>query len=212
MTKLYISLCLFSICICSNAQRNLFNQKYEQKAIDFKIDENELDNYKSKGKVIVFNEEKHKTKLAKKLLNYRKGKTKKFDKGYYKQEYQIIGKEDITHYRIRYIYVNKGKFDDDEDFDAYIDKIRNLLEKTAFKSVAMQYSMDYNKNVGGDSGWFKEGKTHPVFFKEVTNTNRLADEIFEFEISESNAYYFAKKTHSKKDIKEVLVLQTKSRK
>lgn len=212
MKHLYIGFFCFLMTFCLQAQRGLFNQHYEQMALDFKIDQNELDNYKSQGKVIVFNEEKHKTKLAKKLLRTRKGKTKTLDKGYYEIEYKVIGKEKIPHYRIRYIFIDKNKFDDEETFKTYLNKVRNLLDKTAFKTVAMQYSMDYNKNVGGDSGWFKEGQTHPVFFKEVTNTNRLSEEVFEFEIPESSAYYFAKKNYSKKDIKEILVLQTKKRK
>ena len=73
----------------------------------------------------------------------------------------------------------------------------------------MQYSMDYKKGVGGDSGWFKEGKTNPIFFQEVTNASVLADQIFEFEIPEKNWYYLAKKTHSMTELQEVLVLELK---
>lgn len=193
----------------ADAQRLLFNQRYDSMAEDFNIKEKKLNEYKSEGKVIVFNEEKHKTKLAKKMLKSRKGKSKTIDKGLYELEYEIIGKEKITHHRVRYIYIDKDRFKSEESLKNYINKVRQLLDVNVFKSVAMQYSMDYSKNVGGDSGWFKKGKTHPEFFKHTTSTNRLADEIFEFEIPEYNAYYFAKKSFSKKEFEEVLVLQTK---
>ncbi len=191
------------------AQRLLFNQRYNSMAEDFNISEKKLDEYKSQGKITVFNEEKHKTKLAKRMLNSRKGKSKTIDKGLYEMEYEIIGKEKIMHHRVRYIFIDKDRFKSEESFKKYINKVRQLLEVNVFKSVAMQYSMDYNSNVGGDSGWFKKGETHPDFFKNATSTNRLSDEIFEFEIPEYNGYYFAKKSSSKREFKEVLVLQTK---
>ena len=207
-----INLLFFIITFSTLGQRNLFNQRYENMASDFNLDDTELDDYKSQGKIVVFNEEKHKTKLAKKLLNLKTGKSKKEDKRFYEIVYQIIGKEDITHYRVRYIFVDKTKFENEEKLEQYLKKVRMLLEETEFKSVAMQYSMDYLKNVGGDSSWFKESKTQPEFFREVTNTNRLSDEIFEFEIPDNNGYYFVKKTHAKMDINEVLVLEMKEKK
>jgi len=199
---LFISLDVFS-------QRSLFNQRYDKLAADFKLSDFELKEYRNDGKLEIFNAEKHKTSLARKLLKMKNGKSKKIDNGYYTTIYKIISKEVIPHYRVRYIYVDKSKFKTTEDQKAYLKKIRNLLEKTAFKSVAMQYSMDYRKNVGGDSGWFKEGKTESSFFKQISGSNRLAEEIFEFEIPENNAYYFVQKTHATKDIEEALVLQTK---
>ncbi|QTY27760.1 peptidylprolyl isomerase [Flavobacterium sp. CS20] len=194
------------------AQRALFNQRYTSEAEDFKIDQNKLNEYKKEGQLIIFNEEKHKTKLVKTLLKSRQGKTKTFDKGFFEEEYKILSKQKIPHYRVRYILIDKDRFDTEKAFNNYANKVRELLKTNAFKSVAMQYSMDYNKNVGGDSGWFKKGKTHPVFFAEVTNTNRLSEEIFEFEIPENNWYYFVKKSHSKKDIEEALVLKQKTNK
>jgi parvulin-like peptidyl-prolyl isomerase len=174
---------------------------------DFQIDEEQLNQNKEQGKLVIFNSEKHKTGLARKLLKLKAGRKKIIDQGYYKNLYQVLSKQSIPHYRVRYIFIDKAKFETEEKLQAYLKKVRNLLEKTAFKSVAMQYSMDYKKHVGGDSGWFKEGKTDPVFFREVTANDKLAEEIFEFEAN--NAYYFAVKTHAKMDIEEVLVLQTK---
>lgn len=207
-------LCLFVFCLfySTYAQRGLFNQRYLEMAKDFDINENQLDNYKSEGDLVIYNEEKHKTRLANKLLNARIGKTKKIDKGFYKMENKVLDKQEITHYRVRYIFIDKTKFQTDRDFQNYLDKIRNLLDQTTFKSVAMQYSMDYKKNVGEDSGWFKKGKTHPIFFREATNKAKLADEVFEFEIPEINAYYLVKKTNTQMNISEVLVLQTKKKK
>lgn len=207
-------LCLFVFWLLYStyAQRGLFNQRYLEMAKDFDINENQLDNYKSEGDLVIYNEEKHKTRLANKLLNARIGKTKKIDKGFYKMENKVLDKQETTHYRVRYIFIDKTKFQTDRDFQNYLDKIRNLLDQTTFKSVAMQYSMDYKKNAGGDSGWFKKGKTHPIFFREANNKAKLADEVFEFEIPEINAYYLVKKTNTQMNISEVLVLQTKKKK
>lgn len=199
---------LFSFQLQSiQGQRSLFSQKYVRLAEDFNLTHQEIDNFKSQGKLEVFNELKQKSPLTNKLVKAKVGKTIKFDRGYYKGKYEIVAKSDIPHYRVRYIFINKNKFDDQKKFEAYLAKVRDLIEKTEFKSVAMQYSMDYKKGVGGDSGWFKEGKTNPDFFKEVTKASLLADQVFEFEIAKNNWYYVAKKTHSKMDIQEVLVLE-----
>jgi hypothetical protein len=206
------TLLIFSICFVqlNYGQRTLFSQKYLSLAEDFKLSQEKVDELRAEGKLTIFNQEKHKTKLASELINARVGKSKKYDRGFYKGKYKIVAKEEIPHYRLRYIFINKNKFEE-EDFRNYLKKLRNLISKTEFKSVAMQYSMDFRKGVGGDSGWFKEGKTHPVFFEQVTRANVLADEVFEFEIPENNWYYIAKKTHAKKDILEVLVLDVRDK-
>lgn len=204
----FVFLAIFFVCM-SYGQRSLFNQKYLDLAQDFKLDPQKVEELRTEGKLTIFNQEKHKTKLAADLIKSRVGKKKKYDRGFYKGQYKIIAKEEITHYRVRYILINKNKFEDQDSFQKYLKKVRGLVDVTEFKSVAMQYSMDYNKRVGGDSGWFKKGKTHPVFFQEVTRADVLADEVFEFEIAENNWYYVAKKTHAKMDILEALVLDTK---
>jgi parvulin-like peptidyl-prolyl isomerase len=188
-------------------QRSLFNQKYFNLAEDFNLTQETLDAYKSQGRLEVFNEVKQKTSLTKKIINSKVGKSIKFDKGYYKGKYEIVAKSHVPHYRVRYIFINKNKFEEPQQFEAYLNKIRGLIQKTEFKSIAMQYSMDYKKGVGGDSGWFKKGKTNPEFFKEVTKASLLAEEVFEFEITEENWYYVVKKTHSKMDIEEALVVE-----
>ncbi len=210
MKHLILSFIFFALCFNLYAQRSLFNQKYESLSSDFELSESELDEYRNQGKLEIFNAEKHKTRLASQLLKMREGKKKKVDRGYYQLNYEILSKQEIPHYRVRYIYIDKSKFESEQKFEAYLDKVRRLLENTAFKSVAMQYSMDYKKGVGGDSGWFKQGKTDPNFFSGATSNNRLAEEIFEFEIAQNNAYYFVQKTHAPTDITEVLVLQTKT--
>ena len=176
-------------------------------AEDFNLSQEEIETLRAQGKLEVFNEVKQKTPLTKKLVKSKIGKSIKFDRGYYKGKYEVVAKSNVPHYRVRYIFINKNKFEDEEKFEAYLNKVRGLISKTEFKSVAMQYSMDYKKGVGGDSGWFKEGKTNPDFFVEVTKTSLLANQVFEFEIPENNWYYVAKKTHSKMDIQEILVLE-----
>jgi parvulin-like peptidyl-prolyl isomerase len=209
MRYLIFSVLCFVLTQKTLSQRNLFNQKYETLSSDFDISESQLEQCRNEGKLEIFNAEKHKTRLANQLLKMRDGKQKKVDKGYYKINYEILSKQKIPHYRVRYIYVDQTKFESAEKLEAYLTKVRSLLDKTAFKSVAMQYSMDYKKGVGGDSGWFKEGKTDPNFFTEVISSNKLAEEVFEFEIPQNNAYYFVQKTHAPTGIEEVLVLQTK---
>ncbi len=190
-------------------QRLLFSQKYFSLAKDFNLTQEQIEAYKTQGKLEVFNELKQKTPLTQKLINSKVGKTITFDRGYYNSKYKVVAKSNVPHYRVRYIFINKNKFEEEEKFKAYLYKVRDLISKTEFKSVAMQYSMDYKKRVGGDTGWFKEGKTNPDFFQEVVRPTLLADQVFEFEISENNWYYVAKKTHSKMDIQEVLVLEIK---
>jgi len=190
-----------------SGQRTLFSQKYLTLAEDFNLSQQELEAFKSEGKLEVFNELKQNTPLTRKVVNSKVGKTIKFDRGYYKSKFKVVAKRTIPHYRVRYIFINRNKFEEQEQFEAYLEKIRRLIPETEFKSIAMQYSMDYKKGVGGDSGWFKEGKTNPEFFQEVTKASLLANEVFEFEIPEQNWHYIVKKTHSKMDIQEALVLE-----
>ena len=207
-----ISFFLILLFFCTQmfwAQRTLFNQKYQSLAQDFQLSQEQLDAYRGEGRLEIFNEVKHKTSLTEKLIKANVGKTIKFNRGYEVVKFRVLAKSMLPHYRVRYIFINKNKFDDQEHFDAYLNKVRDLLSKTEFESVAMQYSMDYKKGIGGDSGWFKQGKTHPVFFEEVTMSNRLAQQIFEFEIPASNWYYIVKKTHAEIDIEEVLALELK---
>lgn len=203
---------IFGLFYSSDAQSVLFNQPYVTMAEDFKIDSNKLNQYKKEGKLFVYNEDKHKTQLSRMLFKIKVGKNKKIDKGFYRLNYHVLSKQKLMHHRVRYIFIDQTKFESDQDYKSYLNTIRNLTKNNAFKSVAMQYSMDYYKNMGGDSGWFKQGTTHPTFFKEVTHSTRLADEIFEFEIPEIKGYYFVKKTTPKKAINEVLVLQIKEKK
>ena len=207
MKNLFTLLAIIIFCFSMQAQRNLFRMKYKSLATDFNLNETELEAYRNEGKLVIFNTEKHKTNLAKKLIESKIGKTKKIDNGYYKTSYKVLSKVQIPHYRVRYIFIDKNKFKDNLTLENYKENIRNLLEDKAFKSVAMQYSMDYKKHVGGDSGWFKEGKTQPDFFNNATQNNRLAEEIFEFE--NDKAYYIVQNTHAPMDIEEVLVLEIK---
>jgi len=200
-------LVLFMQLQLMHGQRTLFSQKYDSMAEDFNLSPEEIEAYKAQGKLEVFNEIKQKTPLTNTLIEAKVGKSIKFDRGYYKGKYEVVAKSEVPHYRVRYIFINKNKFEDEGEFEAYLNKVRALISKTEFKSVAMQYSMDYKKGVGGDSGWFKQGQTNPDFFQAVTRASLLADQVFEFEIPERNWYYVAKKTHSQKNIREVLVVQ-----
>ena len=141
-----ISFFLVLLFFCTQmfwAQRTLFNQKYQSLAQDFQLSQEQLDAYRGEGRLEIFNEVKHKTSLTEKLIKANVGKTIKFNRGYEVVKFRVLAKSMLPHYRVRYIFINKNKFDDQEHFDAYLKKVRDLLSKTEFESVAMQYSMDY---------------------------------------------------------------------
>ena len=160
-----------------------------------------------KNKLITFNEEKHKTILAKDLFKLHVGATKVNEGEFEKTFYKVINKSKNVYHRVAYIYLDASKYS--------IPEINNLREKiiaqynngASFDFLAKQYSMDSNANKGGDSGWFLKGDMHSDFENEVLNENHSLNDIFTIDIPSEKWYYVVLKTHEAKEISEIDVLK-----
>jgi parvulin-like peptidyl-prolyl isomerase len=160
-----------------------------------------------KNKIITFNQEKHKTKLSKELLELPNGGQKVLKRESENIHYKVLEKNLITYYRVSYIFLD-GK----ESTINSIEKLRpQIIERhkrgTPFKDLAMQYSMDKNKTRGGDSGWFTYGEMLPEFEQQVMNDSHQLDDIFTVNVESNQWYYIVKKTYDKKLITEIKVLR-----
>lgn len=160
-----------------------------------------------KNKLITFNEEKHKTILAKELFKLNVGGTKVNEREFEKTYYKVINKSKKTYHRVAYIYLDGSK--------QTLNAINALREKiiaqyhngAPFDFLAKQYSMDANANKGGDLGWFVKGEMHSEFENEVLNDSHELNDIFTIDIPSENWYYVVLKTHEPKDISEIEVLK-----
>lgn len=164
-------------------------------------------NKKAKGKVIVFNEEKHKTRMAEKIFKMSVGSKKYFKDSPQKTYFKVIEKYEIPYYRVSCVYLdgNKKSIDD-------IKSIRNtVMSKYAqgyrFEDLARQYSMDRTAKQGGDTGWFTEGDMHPDFESAIINGSHQVDDMFTLDIPDTKSYYVVLVTENKKLIEEAKVLK-----
>lgn len=160
-----------------------------------------------KNKIIIFNEEKHKTKLTQELLKLSNGGHKVIKKEGENIHYKILEKNEIIYYRVSYILLDGKEFS-----ISSIEKLRpQIIEQhdrgVPFKDLALQYSMDNNKKRGGDSGWFTYGDMLPEFEQQVMNDEHQKDDIFTVNVESNQWYYVVKKTHDKKSITEIKVLK-----
>lgn len=186
------------------AQSKLFNQSYDEFS-SFDLDEEALQQHKQEGELMVFNEAKHQTKLAKTLFNKKTGNSHKEKIQNGKRVYEVIAEKEIMHYRINYIFLD-GERMSKKAVERLRQKILGLLDTgIQFESLARQYSMDRNSYNGGDSGWFKEECTVPIFFEEINNPKLLANEVYSLELEEANWYYLVKKTYTPTSIREILI-------
>lgn len=167
-----------------------------------------LRTHKKRGnKIITFNEEKHKTRLAKEILKMNKGGAKLIKNEIENIHYKVIEKNKIVYYRVSYIRLDGSKMS-----IADIDKLRPRLisqikQGVPFKDLALRYSMDSNKKQGGDSGWITYGDMLPEFEAKVMNDNYAVDDVFEVDVESNKWYYVVQKTHDQKNITEVKVLK-----
>nr|WP_321222804.1 peptidylprolyl isomerase [uncultured Psychroserpens sp.] len=160
-----------------------------------------------KGKVIVFNEEKHKTRMAQDILNMGVGSKKYFKDAPQKTYYKIIDKFEIPYYRVSCVYLDGSKNSIKD-----INIIRNQIiakyqDGYRFTDLAKQYSMDNSAKQGGDLGWFTNGDLHPEFETPIIEGNYSKGDIFKIDIPEINAYYVVLVTQDKRLIKESKVLK-----
>lgn len=186
------------------AQNRLFNQSYNE-FLDFGFTEQELSQLEEEGELIVFNEAKHETRLAKTLFDKKIGKKHKEKTRTGKKLYEVVAEREVKHYRINYIFLD-GERMSKKAIERLRKKILEMLDKgIQFESLARQYSMDRNSYNGGDSGWFKEERTVPIFFKEISNPKLLANEVYSIDLTEANWYYLVQKTFTPTHIREILV-------
>lgn len=201
-----LSLLFFNLVAVS--QPLLFNQQHNE-ALDFGLSEKEIEAYKSKGYLEVFNEKKHNTKLAKKLFNKKVGKSHTQKGRTENTIYTVVAEAKNKHYRVDYIFLDGNKYDY-EQIQKIRKKVKQLLDDgVKFESVARQYSMDRNSTRGGDSGWFIKEKTTADFYNAITNPKYLANEIFEIDLPEKNWYYLVRKNYTPTSLNEILILVEK---
>ncbi|WP_111682793.1 peptidylprolyl isomerase [Winogradskyella tangerina] len=158
-----------------------------------------------KSKVLTFNKEKHKTKLADELFKLSKGGKKVVKKDDKKTYYKVIDKDKTLHHRVSYIYFDGRKMTM-ADINAKRSKIINQFKQGyKFEALAEIHSMDLNAKRGGDLGWFPEGQMHPDFENAVKSHSK--DDIFTLDIPDRQWYYIVLKTYEAKDIEEITVLK-----
>lgn len=162
-------------------------------------------NKNTKGKILTFNKEKHKTRLANELFKLSKGGKKIIKSDYKTTYYKVLSKDKVIHERVNYIL-----FDSAEKSLSEINMLRDeiiLKHKDGydFKTLAKYYSMDINAKKGGDSGWFEDEVMPSKFEQEVKNHN--INDIFRVDIAKDNAYYVVLKSHEPKTIEEITVLK-----
>ncbi|WP_370391130.1 peptidylprolyl isomerase [uncultured Winogradskyella sp.] len=166
--------------------------------------ENFINSYNS-GKLYVFNEEKHKTRLATDLFKLSKGGKKVIRTEFKTTVYKIIDKSKTLHNRVHYILLDGNTMSLQDIEDRRNDIVSKFQNGYDFKTLAKYYSMDINANKGGDSGWFAEGAM-PIQFQTAVASHQLND-IFKLDIPEAKAYYVILKTHEAKNIDEITVLK-----
>lgn len=201
-------LVVFLICITTFLTAQTATEKELEILKTTEDVESYLESKKSKkNKLITFNEEKHKTILAKALFKLPIGGTKVNENEFEKTFYKVVTKNKNTYYRAAYIYLDGAKYS--------INEIEKLQEKiilryqtgTPFDVLAKRYSLDKNANKGGDTGWFLEGELHPDFEDKVIHDNNDTNSIFTLNIPSENGFYVVLKTHEPKDISEINVLK-----
>lgn len=186
----------------NNIEENILNNENTNQEKEF-ID---LSSNKD-GKIIVFNQEKHKTILANELFDLPKGTIKTVSNNYEKIYYKVIEKTQVPYYRVSYIYFDGTKLSMDDINLFRNDIIKKYNNGAPFDFLAQKYSMDESAKKGGDSGWFKEGDGFFDFEKSVTTNTYKFESLFTVDLPQSKSYYVILQTHQPKNISEIKVLK-----
>jgi len=160
-----------------------------------------------KNKLITFNEEKHKTKLATTLFKLSIGAKKVNENEFEKTFYKVIDKRKSTYYRASCIYLNGAKNSMEEIDEMRAKIISQFNNGFPFDLLAKRYSKDENANKGGDIGWVLTEQISPELENQLTDDKHGLNSIFNVDIPAENAYYVVLKTHEPKDISEIDVLK-----
>ncbi|MFI1743187.1 peptidylprolyl isomerase [Thalassobellus sediminis] len=170
--------------------------------------ESYLETKKSKkNKLITFNEEKHKTQLAKALFKMHVGSTKVNENEFEKTLYKVVSKTKKIYYRVSCIYLDGTKYSLEKIINLRDIIIKKYKNGASFNFLAKQYSMDHNANKGGDLGWFLKESIHPEFGEKVIGIEHEINDIFTIDIPSKNWYYVVLKTYEPKEISEIEVLK-----
>lgn len=164
------------------------------------------DKYSFNSKLFIFNEEKHKTQLAKALFKLEKGQIKHEKGEYDKTLYKILEKTTNSYYRVSYIFLDGNTYNQESINELRKTLILKYNNGVSFNDLANQYSMDNNANKGGDTGWFTLGDMHPDFENAIIYDHALED-IYTVDVPSKNWYYVVLQTYMPKDITEIEVLK-----
>lgn len=204
----HFSIILFLFCnLLLTAQDSMDKQlesiNTEEDAITFLKSKDKT----SKGEIYIFNEAKHKTGLAKDLLEKSKGGTKNVDRGFEVVHYKVLDVYMETHYRAAIIMFDSEKASLKDINAARMMVLKKYEEGYPFDVLAKQYSMDYTANLGGDLGWFTPGTYVEDLEHKIISREYELNDIFLVDIPDENKYYVVLKTHEPLDIKQVKVLK-----
>lgn len=156
-----------------------------------------------KGKLVTFNKEKHKTKLADELFNLSIGGKKIYETERFKTHYKVLSKDQMPHYRVSII-----RFDNKKDITK-INAQRNLIlkayksEEHKFEDLAKAYSVDRSGKTGGDIGWVKKG-TRSKDFEKTIERHKIGDI---FILDDKNKHYVILKTKADQLIDEITLVK-----
>ena len=164
-------------------------------------------NKSGKNKLITFNEEKHKTTLAKDLFELSSGGVKTVTNGYDKTIYKIIEKTAAKNYRFSYIVLDATRIDLYRINLLREAIIRKYKDGASFDFLAQRYSMDENATRGGDTGWFSENDNTDEFKSILIGDSHSINDIFTIDMPSDKKYYVILKTYDSKDIAEINVLK-----
>ncbi|SDB34765.1 PPIC-type PPIASE domain-containing protein [Flavobacteriaceae bacterium MAR_2010_188] len=203
--RLFLLLCL-SITAISYSQTNfeldLDSIQSEQDA------EKMIDRYKSnKGKIVIFNTEKHLTRLANELYDLSVGGKKVYETDINKTFYKVLDKQSIQHYRMSYILLDNSELSFEKS-EALKFKIMSKFRRgQRFEDLASRYSIDNSAYTGGDSGWVTKGSFFDEVENEIFNSYGVKDEFVAIDIPSKKLTFLILKTHSPKQIEELKVLK-----
>lgn len=206
MRNITIASFLFFFVLSINAQKKL--KKKLDSITTTERAEAFLETHKNrKNKLITFNEEKHKTRLAQELLEMNRGASKMVKGEIERVHYKIIEKNRVPHFRVSFIYLD-GKIMPLKEINQMRTKIISQYKNGAsFSKLAKAYSMDRSAKQGGDLGWTTYGELTPEFEAAATDSGKNVDDIYTIDLTSEQKYYVVLKTHEPKDIIEIKVLK-----